>query len=227
MAQGGRAAVALLVAAGLVALVAGLGAWMAGGRAGPTVGTGTAAAGTAGKAAAGRICGDCHEPVAAAWAGSTHARYHVTCPICHGEGRGHVASGGRRPDGLRRPRKLPYEAGVYLCGRCHDLRQFRRSGHYQIKVLDCFSCHRAHAFAPSLGTVTFCGVRGCHPDIARGLQGHRTRLALASCATCHLPVTTDWRTRESSTNHTLRPALAREVLHRLTRGAAGPVFRAP
>jgi hypothetical protein len=108
---------------------------------------------------------------------------------------------------------------VYLCGRCHDLRQFRRSAHYQIKVLDCFSCHPAHAFAPARGDVAFCGVSGCHPDIARGGKGHQKRLPLAPCAGCHLPVSTDWHTRATGANHTLRPALARDILWGLTQGA--------
>lgn len=156
-------------------------------------------------------CGGCHPREATAWSGSVHAREGVTCPICHGEARRHSTSGGRIRD-VRSPRRLPYEAGVYLCGRCHDLRQFHRSQHYQVKILDCFSCHKAHAFSPAEGTVSFCGVTGCHPDAARGWRGHRNRLARASCAGCHMPVTSDWTTGERGVNHTLRPALARESL---------------
>lgn len=157
----------------------------------------------------------CHPAEVREWAGTKHAAFNVTCPVCHGEAAGHMKSG--RRTGVINPRRLSYERGVYLCGRCHDLREFRRSQHYQIKVLDCFSCHPPHRLRPAGRTSSFCGVSGCHPDAARGWIGHRTRLSLATCATCHLPVTRDLRTGREGVNHTLRPGLARDVEFRLTR----------
>lgn len=157
----------------------------------------------------------CHPAEVKEWAGTKHAAFNVTCPLCHGEATTHAQTG--RGQGVIAPRRLSFEQGVYLCGRCHDLRQFRRSQHYQIKVLDCFSCHPAHTLRPARGDAAFCGASGCHPDAARGWIGHRDRLELATCGTCHLPVTKDLRTGQAGVNHTLRPRLARDVLLRLTK----------
>lgn len=145
-------------------------------------------------------------PLLAEWAGSAHARGGVNCGDCH-------AAGGARGWNDR--------PGLEVCADCHGretagflagkhgmrlaagldaLRPWTarlpmRDGAAE-RVLDCHSCHGAHAYDTVQAGVRAC--LACHADrhsLAYESSPHARLLGdgtrLVSCADCHLPVASE------------------------------------
>jgi len=126
----------------------------------------------------------------------------VHCESCHGPGRAHAESGGKRP--IQNPRRLTAIQISTLCGACHrqasDLdddtdwmnvwnvrhqpRFLHRAACFRNSngALSCLTCHDAHQPLNSVASSYDAKCVACHPKIA-----HASPVASRSCVECHMP----------------------------------------
>lgn len=144
-----------------------------------------------------RTCARCHSALVNDFAGSRHAPHNkakaVTCAMCHGLQRDHIASGGvktKEPDGAMGTQEQVDE----LCLNCHRGKHasFERSIHAK-KGLSCTSCHSIHAASHSEHLLKATPVQlcdHCHTNVRSQFQmpsRHNVEEGLIQCTDCHDP----------------------------------------
>lgn len=126
----------------------------------------------------------------------------VHCESCHGPGRAHAESAGKRP--IQNPRRLTAVQISTLCGACHrqasDLdddtdwtnvwnvrhqpRFLHRAACFRNSngSLSCLTCHDAHQPLNRVPSSYDLQCVACHPKVA-----HTSPVASRSCVECHMP----------------------------------------
>lgn len=126
----------------------------------------------------------------------------VHCESCHGPGRAHAESSGKRL--IQNPRRLTAVQISTLCGACHrqasDLdddtdwtnvwnvrhqpRFLHRAACFRNSngALSCLTCHDPHRPLNRVASSYDSKCVSCHPKVA-----HTSSVALRSCTECHMP----------------------------------------
>lgn len=156
-----------------------------------------------------RRCFGCHSTVLPVDAGAieeTHLHAGVTCQRCHGPRAGHVASGGKLPEGNVWA-GLSRDESVARCAECHrrvdeqvpssirtdnpEIARFQPVGLaqslcFQRSEMTCLTCHDPHKPMQAQDSAGIWQCRQCH-------DGTRSDRPLCSpghesdCLTCHMP----------------------------------------
>lgn len=149
----------------------------------------------------GKACAECHDEMAAAFAGSLHAKAWSTdarfsaagCESCHGPGSEHQQDPARTNIlSFTKGTKLDAQRLSGQCLNCHaastavalwDSGQHRKNG------VDCSKCHAIHGAATPLARqpdVCF----GCHRNVksqVSKISHHPILEGKVSCSSCHNP----------------------------------------